>query len=343
MRSQQLAAIAAEMTQPQRPRAARRCRRCSTATAIPMASRSPAPAIPRRCAQLTPRRARRLPPDLDPARQCDDLRRRRPPLPQLMPLLEAQLRQLARARGGPRRQDLHRADRRRRAADRADRPAAIAAVADPRRPDAAGRGHATTCSTSTPPTRCSAATSCRGINMDLRETKHWSYGARGSFTSRVEHQVPYIIHAPVQADQTGASIAAAREDVAGFLTDERRHRRGAEPHHQRQHPPAARPVRDVGRGARRRCAPTRSTTGPTIIATTIADRYRAMTAAIARPDRAALHQPEQFRLGGGRRRGRVRPQLERLGLPIEVVRPALTRSGRRPRRETGGLSVRAVG
>ena len=46
------------------------------------------------------------------------------------------------------------------------------------------------------------------INMELRERRGWSYGARGA-PNLVEHQVPYIITAPVQADQTGPSIAAA--------------------------------------------------------------------------------------------------------------------------------------
>ncbi len=55
------------------------------------------------------------------------------------------------------------------------------------------------------------------INMDLRESRHWSYGASGSF-SRNAFAAPYIIRAPVQADKTGASIAALREDVGGFVT-----------------------------------------------------------------------------------------------------------------------------
>src|SRR6185503_16514416 len=50
------------------------------------------------------------------------------------------------------------------------------------------------------------------LNMDLRETKHWSYGVEG-FISRVQHQVPYLIYAPVQTDQTGPSIAAMRGDI----------------------------------------------------------------------------------------------------------------------------------
>ncbi|MFA6116220.1 MAG: pitrilysin family protein [Sphingomonas sp.] len=55
------------------------------------------------------------------------------------------------------------------------------------------------------------------INMDLREDKHWSYGAGGGF-QRAEFAAPYVIQAPVQADRTGASIAAVRTDVQDFLT-----------------------------------------------------------------------------------------------------------------------------
>jgi zinc protease len=54
------------------------------------------------------------------------------------------------------------------------------------------------------------------INMDLRETKHWSYGVSG-FPYAVEHTVPYLIYAPVQADQTGPSIAALRSNIADFV------------------------------------------------------------------------------------------------------------------------------
>lgn len=54
------------------------------------------------------------------------------------------------------------------------------------------------------------------INMDLRETKGWSYGAR-SVLVRNEQNVAYVVVAPVQADKTGASIAAIQADIADFL------------------------------------------------------------------------------------------------------------------------------
>jgi len=55
------------------------------------------------------------------------------------------------------------------------------------------------------------------LNMDLRETKGWAYGVRGS-VNRVAERVPYIVYAPVQADKTGPSIAALVADMKEFLT-----------------------------------------------------------------------------------------------------------------------------
>jgi predicted Zn-dependent peptidase len=55
------------------------------------------------------------------------------------------------------------------------------------------------------------------INMDLRETKHWSYGAGGSVT-QLPNAVSYVVSAPVQADRTGDSIAALQQQIGDFLT-----------------------------------------------------------------------------------------------------------------------------
>ena len=56
------------------------------------------------------------------------------------------------------------------------------------------------------------------LNMELRENRHWAYGAFG-IVNRVEHRVPYIVFAPVQADRTGDSLVAARTQIQQFLTD----------------------------------------------------------------------------------------------------------------------------
>jgi len=54
------------------------------------------------------------------------------------------------------------------------------------------------------------------INMDLRETKGWSYGVRSSFDI-APGGVSYAITAPVQADRTGESIAALNSQVTDLL------------------------------------------------------------------------------------------------------------------------------
>ena len=56
------------------------------------------------------------------------------------------------------------------------------------------------------------------INMDLRETKGWSYGTRNTIL-RGEHEVPYVIRAPVQTNQTGPAVAAIKQQVEDFLGD----------------------------------------------------------------------------------------------------------------------------
>ncbi|MES2336711.1 MAG: pitrilysin family protein [Pseudomonadota bacterium] len=52
--------------------------------------------------------------------------------------------------------------------------------------------------------------------MDLRETKGWAYYA-GSSTQTVKDRMPFLVIAPVQSDKTGESIAAAKADMAAFL------------------------------------------------------------------------------------------------------------------------------
>jgi len=57
------------------------------------------------------------------------------------------------------------------------------------------------------------------INMDLREARHWSYGANGRLVA-LEYAAPYQILAPVQGDKTGAAIASLQDDLKHFLTDQ---------------------------------------------------------------------------------------------------------------------------
>jgi len=53
------------------------------------------------------------------------------------------------------------------------------------------------------------------LNMNLREDKHWSYGARTSASSTVG-QRPWLAMAPVQIDKTGPALAEMRKEIAEF-------------------------------------------------------------------------------------------------------------------------------
>jgi predicted Zn-dependent peptidase len=54
------------------------------------------------------------------------------------------------------------------------------------------------------------------INMNLRETKGWSYGVRSGISEFLE-SAPFRITAPVQSDKTGASIQELLNDLNAFL------------------------------------------------------------------------------------------------------------------------------
>lgn len=54
------------------------------------------------------------------------------------------------------------------------------------------------------------------INMNLREDKHWSYGA-GSSLVEAKAQRPFVVSAMVQTDETAASILEMSKEVRGFL------------------------------------------------------------------------------------------------------------------------------
>ena len=54
------------------------------------------------------------------------------------------------------------------------------------------------------------------INMNLREDKHWSYGARTTLVP-ARGQRPYIVSAPVQTDKTKESVAEVDKELRGIL------------------------------------------------------------------------------------------------------------------------------
>jgi len=55
------------------------------------------------------------------------------------------------------------------------------------------------------------------VNMNLREDKHWAYGAY-TFIVSARGQRPFIAYAPVQTDKTGASMAELQKELSGVVS-----------------------------------------------------------------------------------------------------------------------------
>lgn len=56
------------------------------------------------------------------------------------------------------------------------------------------------------------------INMNLREDKHWSYGA-GLSMSSARGQRPWFVYAPVQTDKSAESVAEIQKELSAYLGD----------------------------------------------------------------------------------------------------------------------------
>jgi len=156
------------------------------------------------------------------------------------------------------------------------------------------------------------------LNTDLRETKHWSYGVQG-FISRPQHQVPYLIYSPVQTDQTGPSIAALRGDIASFIggkgvTSEELDRTisGAI----RELPGQFETTAAVMGGMESNVLYHR----PDNYYETLASRYRSLTAAQLDAAAKAAIDPNKLTWVVIGDAAKVKPQLDLLGIPVEVVK-----------------------
>jgi zinc protease len=55
------------------------------------------------------------------------------------------------------------------------------------------------------------------INMNLREDKGWSYGAR-SLVKNTAGQRPWLVYAPVQSDKTAAALAEINREISEFVS-----------------------------------------------------------------------------------------------------------------------------
>ncbi|MFC0634791.1 M16 family metallopeptidase [Brevundimonas balnearis] len=154
------------------------------------------------------------------------------------------------------------------------------------------------------------------INSDLRETRGWSYGARSSVNG-LEGPMPYLINAPVQADRTGDSIASTIAVHQAFLGPQ-----GVTPEEL---------TRIIDAGSRRLAG--QFATAQAVLGTLRSNdlygrsdtyweeagaRYRGLTAEALDAAARQAYDPSRFVWVVVGDAEVVRPQLEQLGLPVEV-------------------------
>ncbi len=155
------------------------------------------------------------------------------------------------------------------------------------------------------------------INSDLRETKSWSYGVNAS-VNPFAGRVPYLVTAPVQADKTGPAIEALNQQFNDFLSGGK----GVT---------AAELERTIN-GNTRRLAGSYETSAAVLGAMrsnallgrpddypeTIAARTNALTAAQLDAAAKAAIDPSKFVWVVVGDASVVKPQLDALGIPVEV-------------------------
>jgi len=158
------------------------------------------------------------------------------------------------------------------------------------------------------------------INMDLREDKHWTYGASGRF-ARAKGATPYIVAAGVQADRTGDSIVAAMGDVAAYVGDKPM----TEEEFGRAITGAIRSLPgsfETSRAVMGAMISNVTYKRPDDYYATIADKYRGLTLPQLRSVIGQAIDPRKVVwvvVGDAKT---VRPQLDKVGLPVEVVSAA---------------------
>jgi predicted Zn-dependent peptidase len=155
--------------------------------------------------------------------------------------------------------------------------------------------------------------------MDLRETKGWSYGVRSSVGLNVQ-AVPYLINAPVQADKTGESIRALNDQLGSYLG--KKGVSGEELTRLVSNNVDALPGRFETSGAVLGAMMTNDLyRRPDNYYELLAGKYRALTQAELNAAMKAAVDPRGITwvvVGDAKQ---VRPQLDKLGIPIEVIQP----------------------
>lgn len=162
------------------------------------------------------------------------------------------------------------------------------------------------------------------INMDLRETKGWSYGVR-SQVNGAEDRVPFYMFAPVQTNQTGPSIKVLMDQLKDF--------NGAKPVTPDELDKTIKGNVLELPGSYEQSAAVlgqmqadRLNKRPFDYAETIAAKYTALTAEALNNEMRAKIDPAKITWLVVGDAAKVKPQLEALGLPIEMVGEAANTS-----------------
>ncbi len=164
------------------------------------------------------------------------------------------------------------------------------------------------------------------LTKDLRETKHWAYYLYGVFTERAE-AAPYELQTSVEADKTGPAIASMNQQIAAFVGDN--------------------PLTEAELGAVRtselkslpgQFMSTRMTLAiiqqndtlrrPDTYLATLPERYKAFTTPVLNDAIRKAIDPKRMVwvvVGDAKL---VRPQLDGLGLPVEILPVATLAKGR---------------
>lgn len=162
------------------------------------------------------------------------------------------------------------------------------------------------------------------INMDLRETKGWSYGVR-SQVNGAEDRVPFYMFAPVQTNQTGPSIKVLMDQLKDF--------NGPKPVTPDELDKTIKGNVLELPGSYEQSAAVlgqmqadRLNKRPFDYAETIAAKYTALTAEALNNEMRAKIDPAKITWLVVGDAAKVKPQLEALGLPIEMVGEAANTS-----------------
>ena len=162
------------------------------------------------------------------------------------------------------------------------------------------------------------------INMDLRETKGWSYGV-GSQVNGAEDRVPFYMFAPVQTNQTGPSVKVLIDQLKDF--------NGAKPVTAEELEKTIKGnVLELPGSYEQSSAvlgqmqSDRLNKRPFDYAETVAAKYTALTAKALNDEMRAKVDPSKITWLIVGDAAKVKPQLEALGLPIEMVTEAANTS-----------------